>query len=447
VAVLDPVSVTHARRQLERISGARVSPNLFGLLGVAPELAAPSPLARPRHASGRAHQPPFLAIAPFGRPALFATVLIDGQPSRIIGVLPDTLAQAGFTADVWSRTRCSRNWETRRAASGAGSWFVIGRLRAAVATEAAERELDAILQGVDPPPPTDAARRSVRIVPLREQVTGPRSRAVVWLLTGAALLVWLVAAVNVAGLALARGVAGLPQLAIRLALGASRARLARSLLAESLTLAASAGIIGLAVALGATRAIARSGRPRRAPRGRPSRRAQFVWAVAVSALTGVWWTGADRRHWRRDLLVTGVDDGRRTAASGATRVRRLFVVSQCAACRPVAGAGLLVRSWWNDRSTPGSGEGVVSLNIAPPADLPQTQLRLLRHRARTRRAHFGCRARQHQQRSIRQQRRGARSSPRRAAIAPMRSPAPAARRDASRLRRFWKRAGSMAFSA
>ncbi|MFI5076243.1 MAG: ABC transporter permease, partial [Vicinamibacteria bacterium] len=258
VAVLDPVSValTHAG-ELEQVSGARVSPNLFGLLGVVPDRGR---LFTDKDAEERQR----LALlshrfwrARFGGSdaVVGTTVLIDGQPSRIIGVLPDTVAQAGFTADVWEPHTLFADWDTRRAASGAGSWFVIGRLRAGAAIEPAQRELEAILARTDPPPAGAAGTRGIRIVTLGEQVTGPRSRAVVWLLTGAALLVWLVAAVNVAGLTLARGVARLPQLAIRVALGASRARLARSLLVESLTLAGSAGIIGLAVALAAVRAI------------------------------------------------------------------------------------------------------------------------------------------------------------------------------------------------
>ncbi len=305
-------------------------------------------------------------------------MLIDGQPSRIVGVLPDAVAQAGFTADVWEPHTLFADWDTRRAASGAGSWFVIGRLRAGAAIEPAQRELEAILARTDPPPAGAAGTRGIRIVTLGEQVTGPRSRAVVWLLTGAALLVWLVAAVNVAGLTLARGVARLPQLAIRVALGASRARLARSLLAESLTLAGSAGIVGLAVALAATRAIRVFG-PAYVARLEDVRLdlRVFASAVAVSAVTGLL-IGLTPivAAWRRDLRVTGVDGGRRATSGAATRLRRLFVVGQCAAAIVLlAGAGLLLRSWWNvSRVDPGfRTEGVVSLNVAPPADLPEAQ--------------------------------------------------------------------------
>jgi len=173
-------------------------------------------------------------------------------------------------------------------------------------------------------------------------------------------------------------VARLPQLAIRVALGASRARLARSLLAESLTLAGSAGIVGLAVALAATRAIRVFG-PAYVARLEDVRLdlRVFASAVAVSAVTGLL-IGLTPivAAWRRDLRVTGVDGGRRATSGAATRLRRLFVVGQCAAAIVLlAGAGLLLRSWWNvSRVDPGfRTEGVVSLNVAPPADLPEAQ--------------------------------------------------------------------------
>ena len=121
VAVLDPVSValTHAG-ELEQVSGARVSPNLFGLLGVVP---ARGRLFTDRDAEERQR----LAVlshrfwrARFGGSdaVLGTTVLIDGQPSRIVGVLPDTVAQAGFTADVWEPHTLFADWDARRAAVG-----------------------------------------------------------------------------------------------------------------------------------------------------------------------------------------------------------------------------------------------------------------------------------------------------------------------------------------
>ena len=133
------------------------------------------------------------------------------------------------------------DWEARRAAIGRGSWFVFARLRADANVEAAQRELGALARRLDVGQPDADAGRTVRIVSLREQLAGARPTAVAWTLAGATALLWLVAAVNVAGLTIARGLGRLPQLAIQAALGASRGRLVRSLLVESGVVAVLAG--------------------------------------------------------------------------------------------------------------------------------------------------------------------------------------------------------------
>ncbi|MEO5823978.1 MAG: ABC transporter permease, partial [Vicinamibacteraceae bacterium] len=248
VAVLDPVSLTlgHAG-ELEQVSGARVSPNLFALLGVTPVRGR---LFTERDATERQR------VALLGHrvwqdrfgsspEAIGATVLVDGQPSQIIGVLPASIGDAGFDADVWEPHTMFADWEARRVASGSGPWFVFVRLATGAAIEPAERELEAIAQRLAATMPGDDVRRGVRVVPLREQLSGARPRAIAWMLTGAMLLLWLVAAVNVAGLSIARGLARMPQLAIQAALGASRARLLRSLVIESALLAIGAGVAGL----------------------------------------------------------------------------------------------------------------------------------------------------------------------------------------------------------
>jgi putative ABC transport system permease protein len=381
LAVLDPVSVTldHAGER-DQVSGARVSPNLFALVGIAPErgrLLTEQDAAERQRVALIGHR---FWQARFGSSpqVLGTTVLIDGQPSLIVGVLPASIARAGFDADVWEPHTLFPDWEARRVAIGAGPWFVFAKLRSADGLEAAGRELSAIAQRVAATQAGAEPDRSIRVVSLRAQLAGARPRAIAWLLAGATLLLWLVAAANVAGLSLARGLGRLPQMAIQAALGASRARLVRSLVVESAVLAVLAGAAGIVVAIAATRAIRAMGS------AYVARLADvrvdvhvLAWAVAVSAATGLLVGLAPAvATWRRDLRVTGVDGGRRSTAGASARLRQIFVVGQCAAAIVLlAGAGLLARSWWNvSRVDPGfRPERVVSVNVAAPADLPPAQ--------------------------------------------------------------------------
>jgi predicted permease len=188
----------------------------------------------------------------------------------------------------------------------------------------------------------------------------------------------LVAAANVAGLSLARSIGRVPEMAIRAVLGAGRARIVQLLLAESLTIAALAGVLGLLLAFAGIRAIRAFGPANLArlqevsldPGG-------FGWALVLSLFTGLLVGIAPAMMmWRRDLRAAAVEGGRGIAGGAATRFRRLLVVAQCAvAIVLLVGAGLLVRSWWNVMHVdPGfQSERVLSMNVATPASMPNAQ--------------------------------------------------------------------------
>ena len=139
------------------------------------------------------------------------------------------------------------DWEAARGVRGAGSWFVVGRLRPDVTFEQAQAEMSAIARRLDEQLPASDRNRGISVVPLSLQLTGARSRLALWMLTGAVFCVLLIAATNVASLSLARSASREREIAIRAALGASRARIVRQLLAESLTLAVVSGVLGLLV--------------------------------------------------------------------------------------------------------------------------------------------------------------------------------------------------------
>src|SRR5437870_3858009 len=176
MAFFDPVSVTlTTATEAEQISAARISPNLFPLLGV-------QPLHGRGFSNEEAEQRQRLALishrfwqSRFGGSldAIGASIEIDGLPSRIVGILPAGFEFARLNADVWEPHTMFPDWETQRRARGAGSWFVIGRLRLNVTFEQAQAEMSAVARRLDEQAPASDRNRGVSVVPLSLQVTGP----------------------------------------------------------------------------------------------------------------------------------------------------------------------------------------------------------------------------------------------------------------------------------
>jgi len=220
MALFDGVSVTlTSADRAEQISGVRTTPNLFPLLGV-------QPLHGRIFSREEAEQRQRLALishrfwqARFGGSfdAIGATIILDGAPSRIIGILPADF-RFDDDADVWEPHTMYPDWEALRRARGSGFWSVVGRLRPNVTFEQAQAEMSAIARRLDEQSPASERNRGISVVPLRLQLTGPRSRLALWMLTGAVFCILLIAAANVASLSLARSVGRAREIAIRTAL-------------------------------------------------------------------------------------------------------------------------------------------------------------------------------------------------------------------------------------
>jgi len=346
MAVFDAVSTTLAGADgAEQIVGARVSPNLLPLLGVQ--------LARGRgFSTDEADQRQRLVLishrfwqARFGssNDAIGATIVLNGLPSQIIGILPAGLQIATLNADVWEPQAISTS------VRGADTWFVIGRLRPGVTFDRARAEMSAIAGRLNDQLPPAERNRGLSVVPLSLYVVGSQWRTGVWMLGAAVLCVFLIAAANVASLSLARGVTRARELAVRAALGASRGRIVRQLLTESILLAAVAGQVGTVLAFAGLRLI-RAFAPGNLPRlNEVSLDLRVLgWALAISLLAGMLVGLAPAMTaCRRDLRPSGGEGGRSISGGAATRrIRRALVVAEFAlAVILLVGAGLLVRSW------------------------------------------------------------------------------------------------------
>jgi putative ABC transport system permease protein len=351
MAVFDAVSRTlTVAGESERIVGASISRNLLPLLGVQP--------ARGRSFStdeADERQRVVLIshrfwLARFGgsTDAIGAPVVLDGRPSEIIGILPAGFQIARLDADVWEPHTTSEDRETRN--GGGGTWFVVGRLRPTVTFDQAQAEMSALARRLNDRLPAADRNRGVSVVPLTLHLVGSQSRVALWMLGGAVFCVLLIAAANVASLALARSVGRAREMAVRAALGASAGRIVRQLLTESLMLTVVAGAIGTQLAVAAISLIRDYGPRNLARLDEVSLDLPVLgWALVLSLLAGVLVGLAPAITTVRRNLRAFVDEGGRSVSGGvgARGVRRALVVAECAlAMVLLVGAGLLVRSWW-----------------------------------------------------------------------------------------------------
>ena len=355
----------------EQIAGASVSPNLLSLLGVEPLLGRGFS-AEDAEAQSRAvmigHR--FWRTRFGGSPdALGAALVINGMPSRIVGVLPAGFEIARVDADVW------QVHTTRRGVRGGQTWFVVGRLRSGATFDQAQSEMSAVARRVNEPLPAVERNQGVGVVPLSLYAVGPQPRRALWMLGGAVFCVFLIAAANVAGLSLARSAARGREMAVRAALGANAGRIVRQLLTENLLLASVSGLMGILLALGAVRLIRAFG-PDDLPRLRDVSVDLRVlgWAVAMSILAGLLvGLGPAVTTPRRDLRSSAEAGGRNIPGGRSRRrVRRGLVVAELAlAIALLAAAGLLVRSWRhvNDVDPGFTPARVLAMDVSAPASL------------------------------------------------------------------------------
>ena len=171
------------------------------------------------------------------------TLKIDGFESVIIGVMPEGF-EFPFTQRVWTPLQL----DPLNAAPGEGQLRVFGRLAAGVTLKQAQAEFDAIAANLAAEFPETNEGVTIRVRPYVEQFVGPQARPLLLLMLLAVFFVMLIACANVANLLLAQAVARSRDVAIRMAVGASRSRLIMSQLIEVFLLAIFGGVGGFLVA-------------------------------------------------------------------------------------------------------------------------------------------------------------------------------------------------------
>ncbi|HKA19985.1 MAG TPA: ABC transporter permease [Blastocatellia bacterium] len=285
------------------------------------------------------------------------TLILNGNDFTVVGVMP-----AGFSlnkevmpavngiqnADLFVPFPMS---ETARSNRGNEDFNIFARLKPGISVTQAQREMDVIAKRMKEQYPANYPPEgglTISVVPLLQQVVGDVSLALK-VLFGAVGFVLLIACANVANLLLSRAASRTKEIAIRSACGASRSRLIRQLLTESILLAMLAGLTGTGLAYLILKALVVFG-PNNIPRltevAIDSRVLAFTFVVAV--LTGILFGLAPALRVSRIDLNEVLKEGGRRAVSGRSthRPRRLLVVSEIAlSLILLIGAGLLVRSY------------------------------------------------------------------------------------------------------
>jgi putative ABC transport system permease protein len=356
----------------ERLNAGYVTAGYMDALGLT--LAAGRRLA----AGDESPASPAVAVAgfqyateKFGSPAAAVgrTVTIDGVAHRVVGVLGRGDARlAGRKADLWPVMR--RETPSRRGPFGL---FVIARLRPGVSIQAARRELSAVSVRIFPEWQAGFQDATARLTPygLRREIVGDAARPLS-LFVAAVALVLLIAVANVASLSLVRCMRRWREIALRSVLGASRGRLARLLVTESVALAVAGGALGVAVAWLGLKLLQRfaAGIPRLYAAHLDARSVEVALAIAVAAGVAIGMVPATR------LLAgdsgEGLRDGTRTVGDGrlTSRVRAAFVAAEFALALPVlaAGALLLTSVLRLQRVDPGfDPRGVLATTISLPS--------------------------------------------------------------------------------
>jgi putative ABC transport system permease protein len=331
----------------EPIPGERVSHEYFAVLGVPP-------------VHGRSFLPtddvpkaPLVTIIGHGLwqrrfggdPRVVGTsIVLNGEPHQVIGIVPETFRPiVNATAEIW------RPWRIDTANPPRDSVVLraVARLADGVGLQRAQAAADVLAAQLEARYPQFNEKTRFNLTPLHERVVGDIKPGLLALL-GAVAFVLLIACANIANLLLARGSARARELAVRVALGAARARVVRQLLTESVILAAIGGIAGVLMGAWAVDALVAAA-PASAPRLTEISLdgGALAFAVAITLLTGLLFGLAPALQAARGELTGSLKEGSRGSTGGAGRLlRRTLVAAEVAlALVLLTGAGLLLQTF------------------------------------------------------------------------------------------------------
>jgi putative ABC transport system permease protein len=336
--------------QPENISGEAVSPDFLSMLGVHPvlgrdfdpseEKAGTAPVVLLSYQLWQSH-------LGGDRDVLGHTINLDGHGFSIIGVLPVDFRSIDKTDVIVPMGVWLTGNDEASERSDRGDLRLVGRLASGISFTEARAEMDAIAARLAVAYPLANAQGGALLRPIREVFVGDIQPAIL-VLFGAVMFVLLIACANVANLFLMRGASRTREIALRIALGATRARIVRQMLAESLVLAFFGGVLGVAASIAGIRGMAQL-MPMDAQMGAAVNLngAVLLFAAAAVVLSSLMFGLVPALQLTKPEMQSDLKEGGRSVSAGVgqNRLRGFLAVGEIAvALILLVGAGLMVKS-------------------------------------------------------------------------------------------------------
>jgi len=348
-----PLSVSGDDRAPDQYDAVYISANGFSLIGTGPTIG--------RGFSPEDDRPGAPAVALLShnvwmsryggdRSVVGRTIRANSEPATIVGVMPPGM-QFPFSTEVWLPASHRSTAQTRAGRNGR-LLMAYGRLADGMTIEQARTEMTGIAAQLGEQFPDTNKGITAVVNPFAEQVIGRQIRVLFWSLMGAVAFVLLIACANVANLLLARAADRSREIAVRVSIGATRWRIVRQLLVESVLLACVSGVAGLGLAYAGIRWFDANlqdvGRPYWMVFTMDGTVVAFFAAVCVA--TGIVFGLAPALYVSRTSVSEVMKDGGRSGSAGM-RARRwttgLIVAELSLTLVLLSGAGLMIRSFLN----------------------------------------------------------------------------------------------------
>ena len=352
----------------EQFSGNRISPALMHVLGLAPIAG--------RSFSNDEERPGAAPVAMIGERVwkgrfggdltlVGRTISLNGEPTTIVGIAPDALNLISG-GDVYTPLTIDPAKEIRLN----HVIFVVGRLRPGVSLKQAQAEMDAIAGRVGEQYP-EVRDWGIHLITLFDTFVSPQLKTGLLVLLFAVACVLLIACANIANLLLARAATRQKEMAVRTAMGASRRRLLRQLLVESIVLSSAGGATGLFSAVFAIKAINRALPPTLLPVASVQIDASVLsFAVGLMIVTGLFFGIAPAwRASKLDINEVLKQTGRSSSSGAAVRLRKTLAAGELAlATILMIAAALLIQtlSKLQQVQLGFESQGLITFQLAPP---------------------------------------------------------------------------------